>query len=106
LRTLLHLNGMTGLSEEVNASPPQMSIERILNGIHWLGEVRFLSRLPNNRKDKDPAPTEETRRTCWDNKLNLKPKNEIDYVLRKMTLPKIGRTNSTPPSWYPPHIEW
>jgi hypothetical protein len=83
LRTLLHLNGMTGLSEEVNASPPQMSIERILNGIHWLGEVRFLSRLPNNRKDKDPAPTEETRRTCWDNKLNLKPKNEIELCIEE-----------------------
>jgi len=32
-----------------------------------LGEVRFLSQQPNYRKDKDPAPTEETRRTCWDN---------------------------------------
>ena len=52
-------------TEEVNASPPQVSIERILNGIHRLGEVRFLSRLPNYRKD--PAPTEEARRTCWDN---------------------------------------
>ena len=48
-----------------------------------IGWVRFDS-FPDyriNRKDKDPAPTEETRRTCWDNKLNLKPKNEIDYVV-------------------------
>jgi len=36
-----------------------MSLERILYGIHQLGGVRFLSRLPNER--------------------NNKPKREIDY---------------------------
>ena len=43
MRTLLHLNGMTGLSEEVNASPPQMSIERlILSSLELvIGWVRF-----------------------------------------------------------------
>ena len=42
-------------TEEVNASPPQVSIERSDMVFaersqrldHWLGEVRFLSRLPN-----------------------------------------------------------
>ena len=73
------------MSEEVNASPPQVSIERSDMVFaersqrldHWLGEVRFLSRQPNYRmyvsvlRDNDPAPTEEARRTCWVNNLKF-----------------------------------
>ena len=43
---LLISHGMAG-SEIVDARCVSMSLERILSGIHQLGEVRFLSRLPN-----------------------------------------------------------
>jgi len=47
IANLLNPHGMTG-SEIVDAPCVSMSLERILSGIHRLGEVRFLSRSPTN----------------------------------------------------------
>ena len=47
IANLLNPHGMAG-SEIVDAPCVSMSLKRILNGIHRLGEVRFLSRSPTN----------------------------------------------------------
>ena len=49
---LLTSHGMTGV-ETVDAPWVSMSLERILSGIHRLGEVRFLSRSPFFAKTRD-----------------------------------------------------
>ena len=51
IANLLNPHGMTG-SEIVDAPCVSMSLERILSGIHRLGEVRFLSRSLTNTNKK------------------------------------------------------
>ena len=75
MRTLLHSNGMTGVRD----SERIMSLNVDRKVVMTIGWVRFDS-FPDYRIIAiNPAPTEEARRTCWVNKLNIKPpsKKEI-----------------------------
>ena len=83
MRTLLHSNGMTGVrdSERIMSLNVDRKVVWDYNPQRMtIGWVRFDS-FPDYRinamyvsvkRDNDPAPTEEARRTCWVNNLKFK----------------------------------